>query len=165
MIASLTERPQQATLCQEGKELCRGPTAAFGGEMLPEPGRDDRMTGCIKLPFFNLGEACANVFWKRAIDCYMGHAVSQMFEPLEIGFRLTHALEGGRVAGLHVDRSDFPRVITHRVPESAMPMLHTSLLDVREEAGWGWLPAVLFFCHNAGRVVFAEGSVRELGVA
>ena len=121
------------------------------------------MTGCIKLPFLNLGEACASVFWKRAIDCYTGHAVSRMSELLEVGFGFTHALEGGRVAGLHVDRSDFPRVITHRVPESAMAMLHTSLLDAREEAGWGWLPAVLSFCHNTGRVVFAEGSVSELG--
>ena len=129
--------------------------------MLPEPGRDDRMTGCIKLPFLNLGEACANVFWKRDIDCYTGHAVKRMSEPLEVGFRFVHALEGG----LHVDRSDFSRVIYHRVPESAMAVLHTSLLDVREEAGWGWLPAVLSFCHNAGRVVFAEGSVGELRVA
>ena len=153
------ERPQQARLCQEGKKLCRGPTAFGGCEVLPKPGGDDGMAGSLKLPFLNLGEDCAYVFGKRAIDCYTGHAVSRMSELLEIGFRLTHAPEEGRVAGLHVDRSDFPRVITHRA------MLHTSLLDVWEEAGWGWLSAVLFFCHNAGRVVFAEGSVGELGVA
>ena len=133
--------------------------------MPSEPGGDDRMAGSLKMPFLNLGKSSANVFWKRAIDCYTGHSVSRMSEPLEIGFRFIHALEGGRVAGLHVDRSDFPRVITHRVLVSATAMLHTSLLDVREEAGWGWPPAVLLFCHNACRVVFAEGSVRELGVA
>ena len=99
--------------------------------MPPKLGRDDGMAGSPKLPFLNLAKSSANVFWKRAIDCYTGHAVSRMSEPLEVGFRFTHALEGGRVAGLHVDRSDFPRVITHRVPESAMVMLHISLLDVR----------------------------------
>ena len=77
------ERPQQARLCQEGKELCRGPTAF--GEMPSKPGRDDRMAGCLKLPFLNLGEACAYVFGERAINCHAGHAVSRMPEPLEIG--------------------------------------------------------------------------------
>ena len=154
MIASLTLRDLSRPDCQEGKKLCRGPTAFGGCE-----------AGSLKLQVLNLGKSSANVFWKRAIDCHTGHAVSWMSEPLEIVFRFTHALEGGRIAGLHVDRSDFARVITHRVPESAMAMLHTSLLDVREEAWWGWLPGVLFFCHNAGRVVFAEGSVGELGVA
>ncbi|MEW8687261.1 MAG: hypothetical protein AB2556_15730, partial [Candidatus Thiodiazotropha sp.] len=44
-------------------------------------------------------------------------------------------------------------------------MLHTSLLNVWEEAGWGWLPAVPFLCHNAGRVVFTEGSLSKFTVA
>ena len=157
MIASLTERPQQARLCQEGKELCRGPTAF--GEMPSKPGRDDLMAGSLKLPFLNLGEACAYVFGERAINA--GHAVSRMPEPLEIGFGFVHILEGCRIAGLHVDRSDFPRVITHRVPEAAVTVLHTGLLDVWEEVGWGWLPAVPFLCHNASRMVFAEGSLSK----
>ena len=108
------ERPQQARLCQEGKELCRGSTTF--GEMPSKPGRDDRKAGSLKLPFLNLGEACSYVFWERAINCQAGHAVSRMPEPLEIGFGFTHTLEGCRIAGLHVDRSDFARVITHRVP-------------------------------------------------
>ena len=106
------ERPQQASLCQEGKELCRAPTTF--GEMPSKPGRDDRMEGSLKLPFLNLGEASAYVFGERAINCHAGHAVSRMPEPFEIGFGFTLTLEGCRIAGLHVDRSDFPRVITHR---------------------------------------------------
>ena len=121
------------------------------------------MAGSLKLPFLNLGEACAYVFGERATNCHAGHAVSRMPEPLEIGFGFTHTLEGCRIAGLHVDRSDFPRVITHRVPEAAVTVLHAGLLDVWEEVGWGWLPAIPFLCHNASRVVFAEGSQQVQG--
>ena len=110
-------------------------------------------------------QSLCRCLWKSAIDGYAGHAVGWVSEPLEIGFRFTHALERCRIAGLHVDADNFPRVIAHRVPESAMAMLHTSLLNVWEEAGWGWLPAVLFLCHNAGRVVFAEGSLSKFRVA
>ena len=81
--------------------------------MPPKAGRDDRMAGSLKLPFSNLAEACAYVFGESAIDCYTGHAVSQMSELLEIGFGFTHALEGCRIAGLHVDADNFPRVIIH----------------------------------------------------
>ena len=138
------ERPQQARLCQEGKELCRGPTAFR--EMPSKSGRDDRMAGSLKLTFLNLSKTCAFVFGERASNCHRGHAVCRMPEPLEIGFGFTYTLEGCRIAGLHVDRSDFPRVITHRVPEAAMPVLHVGLLDDWEEVGWGWLPAVPFLC-------------------
>ena len=120
------------------------------------------MAGSLKLPFLNLGETCAYVFGERAINCHAGHAVSWMPEPFEIGFGFTHTLEGCRIAGLHVDRSDFPRVITHQVPEATVTVLHAGLLDVWEEVGWGWLPAVPFLCHNASRVVFAEGSLRQV---
>ena len=91
--------------------------------------------------------------------------MSRMPEPLEIGFGFTHTLEGCRIAGLHVDRSDFPRVITHRVPEAAVTVLHAGLLDVWEEVGWGWLSAVPFLCLNASHVVFAEGSLSKFRVA
>ena len=100
------------------------------------------MAGSLKLPFLNLGKACAYVFGERAINCHAGHAVSRMPEPLEIGFGFTHILEGCRIAGLHVDRSDFPRVITHRVPEAAMTVLHAGLLDVWE--GVGFQPFLYF---------------------
>ena len=63
---------QETGFCEVGQELRRGPTAA--SEMLPEPGMNEGMTCCIKLPFLDLGEACAYVFWKRAIDCYAGHS-------------------------------------------------------------------------------------------
>ena len=46
-----------------------------------------------------------------------------------------------------------------------MTVLHAGLPDVWEEVGWGWLPAVPFLCHNAGRVVFAEGSLSKFRVA
>ena len=108
--------------------------------MPSETGRDDRVTYCLKLPFLDLGKACANVFGKSAIDGYAGHAVGWVSEPLEMGVRFTHALEGCRIAGLHVDADNFPRVIAHRGPESAMTMLHRSLLDVWEVADWGSLP-------------------------
>ncbi|MCG8044994.1 MAG: hypothetical protein N0E48_04870, partial [Candidatus Thiodiazotropha endolucinida] len=64
--------------------------------MLPEPGRDDRIAGRIKLPFLNLGEACAYVFGESANDGYTDHPVGWVSEPLEIGFGFTHALEGCR---------------------------------------------------------------------
>ena len=156
------ERQEQARLYQEGKELCRGP-ATFG-EMPSKPGRDDRMAGSLKLPFYNFGEACAYVFGKRTVDSHAGHAVSRMPKPLEIGLGFAHALEGCRIAGLHVDRSDFPRIVDHRVTEAAVAVLHAGL-DVWEELGRGWLPAVPFLCQDASRVVFTEGSVSELGVA
>ena len=156
---------QETGFCEVGQKLRRGPTAAFGSEMLPEPGRDDGMTGKIKLPFLDLGEACAYVFWKRAIDCYAGHSGTGVSEPLEIGFGFPHALERCRVVGHHVNADDVPSMVVHRIPEADVTVLHTSLLDVWEEVGRSVLPAVLFFCHNASRVVFTEGSLGELRVA
>ena len=157
-----SERLQQSRFSEKGKEL--GPTATCG-EMPSVRGRDNRVAVGHKHPFQDLGESCANVFGERAIDCYAGHAVSRMSESLEIGLGFTHALEGCRVAGLHVDRDDFPRIIAHPVPQPSVPVLHASFLDVYEETGWGWLPDVLLFRHNAGRVVLAEGYASELGVA
>ena len=46
-----------------------------------------------------------------------------------------------------------------------MPVLHAGLLDVWEEVCSGRLPAVPFLCHNASRVVFAEGSLSKFRVA
>ena len=132
--------------------------------MPSKPGRDDRMAGSLKLPFYNFGEACAYVFGKRTVDGHAGHVVSRMPEPLEIGFGFAHALEGCRIAGLHVDRSDFPCIVDHRDPEAAVAGLHAGLLDVWEEVGRGWLLAIPFLCQDASRVVFTEGSVGELGV-
>ena len=90
--------------------------------------------------------------------------VGRMPEPLKIGFRFTHALEGCRIAGLHIDADDVPRIVSHRVPQTAVSVFHTSFLNVREEAGWCWLPGVLFFGHDACGVVFSEGSFGKLGV-
>ena len=44
-------------------------------------------------------------------------------------------------------------------------MFDARYLDILDEIGWGWLLAVLFLCHNAGRVVFAKGFASDLGVA
>ena len=46
-----------------------------------------------------------------------------------------------------------------------MAVLQAGLLDVWEEVGWGWLPAIPFLCHNASRMVFAEGSLSKFRVA
>ncbi|MEW8687325.1 MAG: hypothetical protein AB2556_16055, partial [Candidatus Thiodiazotropha sp.] len=64
-------------------------------------------------------------------------------EPLEIGFGFTHALEGCRIAGLHVDADNLPHVIIHRVPEAAVTVLHAGLLDVWL-AGAGFQPFLSF---------------------
>ena len=88
-----------------------------------------------------------------------------MPEPLKIGFRFTHTLEGCRIAGLHTDADDVPRIVVHRVSQPAVSVLNTSLTNVLYEAGWGWLPGVLFLGHNACGVVFSEGSFGELGDA
>ena len=68
-----------------------------------------------------------------------------MFKPLKIGSRFTHTLKGCRIGGLYVDADDVPRIVVYRVQHFAVSLLHTSLLNVREETGWGWLPAVLLF--------------------
>ena len=49
----------------------------------------------------------------------------RMSEPLKIGFRFTHTLEGCRIAGLHIDTDD-----VHRVPQPAVSVLHTSFLNI-----------------------------------
>ncbi|MEW8689130.1 MAG: hypothetical protein AB2556_25190, partial [Candidatus Thiodiazotropha sp.] len=46
-----------------------------------------------------------------------------------------------------------------------MTVLHAGLLNVWEEVGWGWLPAVPFLGHDAGHVVFAEGPLGEVRAA
>ena len=81
-----------------------------------------------------------------------------MSEPLEIGFCFTHTQEGCRIAGLHIDAVKVPRIVVRRVPQATVSVFHTSLLNVREEADWGWLPGVLFLRHDACSVVFPEGS-------
>ena len=123
------------------------------------------MAGCLKLPVLDLGVSSANVFWKRVIDCYVSHLVCGVPEALEKGLGFTYALEGCRVAGLHVDADYFPGVIAHRVPEFAMAMLHASLLDVCEKADWGWLPAVLFLGCDTGCVALAKGPLGKFWVA
>ena len=100
------------------------------------------MTGSLKLPILDLSDACTYVPGESAIDGYAGHMVGRMPEPLKIGFRFTHTLEGCRIGGLHIDADDIPRIVVHRVPHPAVSVLHTSLLNVLEEAGWGWLPGV-----------------------
>ena len=126
--------------------------------MPSKPGRDDRVAVSLKLPFLDLGKPSANVSGESPIDFHVGHMVAWMPEPLEIGFCFTHTLEGCRIAGLHIDAVDVPRIVVHRVPQPAVSVFHTSLLNVREEADWGWLPGVLFLGHDACSVVFPEGS-------
>ena len=71
------------------------------------------MTGSLKLSFLDLSEACANVSGESAIDGYAGLTVGWISEPLEIGFRFTHTLEGCRIAGLYIDDDDVPRIVVH----------------------------------------------------
>ena len=91
--------------------------------------------------------------------------VGRMPEPLKIGFRFTHTLKRCRIAGLHINADDVHRIVIHRVPQPAVSVLHTSHLNVLEEAGWGWLPGVLFLGHDACGVAFSEGSFGKLVVA
>ena len=71
-----------------------------------------------------------SVSWESPIDCHAGHMVAWMPEPLEIGFGFTHTLEGCRIAGLHIDAVDVPRIVVHRIPQPVVSVLHTSLLNV-----------------------------------
>ena len=71
-------------------------------------------------------------------------------------------LKGWRIAGLHVDANDVPRIVVYLVLQSAVSVLHTSLPNGREEAGW---VGVLFLGHDARGVVFSVGSFGELEVA
>ena len=82
-----------------------------------------------------------------------------MPEPNERRLGLAFPLKACLVTGLHVDADDAPRIIVHRVPERAVTVLDTGLLDVVEEAGRGWLPAVVLFGFDAGCVARPEGSV------
>ena len=88
------------------------------------------MTGSLKLPFLDLSEACTYVPGENAIDGYTGHMVGRMPEPLKIGFRFTHTLEECRIAGRHIDADDVPRIVVHRIPQPAVSVLHTNLLNI-----------------------------------
>ena len=87
-----------------------------------------------------------------------------MPEPVKIGFCFTHTLDGCRIAGLHIDAVDVPRIVVYRVPHPAVPVFHTSLLNVREEADWGWLPDVLLLGHAACSVVFPKALSASSGL-
>ena len=91
--------------------------------------------------------------------------VGRMPEPLKIGFRFTHTLEECRITGLHINADDVACIVVYRVLQPAVFVLHTSLLNVLEEAGWGWLPGDFFLGYDACGVVFPEGSFGEIGVA
>ena len=92
--------------------------------------RDDRMTGSLKLPFLDLSKACTYASVESPIDGYTGHMVGRMAVPLQIGFRFIHTLEGCRIAGLHIDAGDVPRIVVHRVLQTAVSVFHTSLLNI-----------------------------------
>ena len=119
------ESLQQARLHKEHQERRRGPTGIC--KTPSKPGRDDRMTVSLKLIFLDLSEACTYVPGENAIDGYTGHMVGRIPEPLKIGFRFTHTLEGCRIAGLHIDAHDVPRIVVYRVPQPAVTVLNTSL--------------------------------------
>ena len=157
------ERLQQARVCEKRQERRQGPTGIC--EMPSKPGRNDRVAGSLKFPFLDLGKFSANVSGDSAIDCHAGHMVGWIPEPLKIGFRFTHPLQGCRIAGIHINADEVPHIVVHRVPQPAVSVLHTSLPNVRKEAGWGWLPGVLFLGHDACGVVFSEGKFGKFGVA
>ena len=119
---------QQARICNELQERRRGPTGIC--QMPSKPGRDDRMTDSLKLQFLDLSEACTYVPGESAIDNYAGHIVGRMPEPLKIGFRFSRTLEGCRIAGLHIDADDVPRIVVHRIPQPAVSRLHITLQNV-----------------------------------
>ena len=91
--------------------------------MLAVPSGDDGVAA-IKLPFLDLSKASANIFGKRAVDAHTGHAVGWVSETFEMGLGFAFSLEGSGIAGLHVDADYVPRVVVHRVPETAVAMFH-----------------------------------------
>ena len=98
--------------------------------MLSKPRGDDRVGVSIELSLLHLGESSAFVFWKGTIDGHAVHAVGGVSETLEIGLGVAQALEGGWVAGLHVDADVVSGDVVHRVPEPTMAVLYASLLDI-----------------------------------
>ena len=152
---------QETRLCQEGKKLCRIP--AVLREMFSKPRRDNSVAVC-ELPLLDLGKASANVFRKGTFDGHAGHAVGGVSETIEVWLGVAQAVEGGRIAGLHVDAYDVSGVEVHRVPESTMAVFYACLLDVWKKAGRGWLPTVLFFGHDAGCVVLSESFLGNRGI-
>ena len=152
---------QEARLCQEGKKLCRSP--AVLREMFSKPRGYNSVAVC-ELPFLDLGKTSANVFRKGTVDGHASHSVGGVSETIEIRLGVAQALEGGRVASLHVDAYDVSGVVVHRVPEPTMAVFYESLLVVWKEAGRGWLPTVLFFGHDAGCVVLSESFLGYHGI-
>ena len=118
------------------------------------------MTGCTSSSNSH-SRTSANPVRVGAVNRNASHVVGGVPEPLEIRLGLTIPLKACWVTGLHVEAHDAPRIVVHRVPEPAMTMLDTGLLDVVEEAGRGRLPAVVFFGFDAGCMVHHEGPVSE----
>ena len=121
------------------------------------------MTVC-ELPFLDLGKASANCFRKGTVDGHAGHAVGGVSETIKIRLGVAQALEGGRMAGLHVDAYDVSGVVVHRVAVPTMAVFFASHLDVWRKAVRGWLPIVIFFGHDAECVVFSESFLGNGGI-
>lgn len=101
-------------------------------EVLPKPGRDDRVDVILEHSLSHFSESCPNVL--RAcleffIDGHHGHPVGRVAKSLEIGLGLTLTSEAGWVACFHFDTYYFTHIVSHGVPEASVPVLHTSLLD------------------------------------
>ena len=127
--------------------------------MLPEPGGDDGVCFVFELPLLDLGKSGSNVPREGAVNRIASHVVGGVPEPHERRLGLAFLLKACWVTGLHVDADNAPRIIVHRVPEPAVTVLGTGLMDVVEEAGRGRFPAVVLFAFDAGCVVHPEGPV------
>lgn len=58
-----------------------------------------------------------------------------------------------QVAGFYAEADNVSHVVAHKVPEAAMTMFYTGLLDAMEKTGRGQFPAVVLFFFNAGCMV------------
>ena len=134
-------------------------------EVSAETGWDHGVDVIAEYPLADLHKPSADVFGEGAVNGDAHHAVGRVSKPLEPRLGVAQPLEACREAGLHVNADNLPCVVLHRLPEAAVAVLQAGLLDILQEAGCCWLPAVSLFGRDALRVVLPEGSVSQGWVA
>lgn len=110
----------------------------------------------LTMPAAYLGKPGADVLGQWAVDGRPGHAVAQVAKALKPGLSFAHALEGGRVAGFHVNRYNVRGVVVEGVPETPMAMLQAAFLCCVEEIDGRGLPGVALFGNHTRGVVLSE---------
>ena len=101
--------------------------------MSTKPGGHDGVAAWSKLPLLHPGESCADVCGEGSVDGHACHSVTWVPEPLKPRRGLSVPLKAGRVASLHVDADDVPRVVALGIPESTMTVLYAGILHLFQE--------------------------------